>query len=178
MTNLHCSQTDKLARLLADFNAKHTISICAALLTVPEFQANTPRLECLAHLATMSCAGKRKAGIADLARWLNRNLSGSESFRVEDPAEDVFVSNIGTAAGNFRIFQDVFPSNAYYLQAILKPVEELSSKNASILEGLTSAIALLRLSDFVCERLALQRWEYSESVNHRPMTISSKTERV
>lgn len=176
MTNLRCSQTDKLARLLADFNAKRTISICAGLLTAPEFQANTPRLESLAHIATMYCAGKRKAGITDVTRWLNRNLSGSESFRVEDPAEDVFVSNIGTAAGNFRIFQDTFPSNAYYLQAILKPVEELSSKNAAMLEGLTSAMALLRLSDVVCERLALQRWEYSASLNHKPMTISSKTD--
>lgn len=132
MTNLRCSQTDKLTRLLADFNAKQTISICAGLLTVPEFQANTPRLESLAHLATMSCAGRRKAGIADFARWLNRNLGGSESFRVEDPAEDVFVSNIGTAAGNFRIFQDTFPSNVYYLEAILKPVEALSSKNPEV----------------------------------------------
>lgn len=45
-----------------------------------------------------------------------------------------------------------------------------------MLAGLTSAIALLRLSDVVCERLALQRWEYRASANHKPMTISSKTD--
>lgn len=175
MTILHCPLTDKLARLLADFNPKHTISICAGLLTVPEFQANTPRIESLVHIATMSCAGKRKAGIADLVRWLNRNLVNSDAFRIEDPAEDVFISNIGTAVGNFRIFQDTFPSNVFYLQAILKPVEELSSKNSSMLAALTSAMALLRLSDVVCERLTLQRWVYKASANHQPIAISPNT---
>ena len=88
----------------------------AALLTVPHLQANALRLEVLVHLVAARCEGRKKPRTRDLERWLNDDLGQAEIIMMEDPAEDVFISNIQTTEGNRRIFEGLWESSDYYLQ--------------------------------------------------------------
>ena len=165
----------KLERLLSQFHSRRTIESCAALLTIPGFQAATPRLECLVHLAAANCAGKRKPTESDLARWMNRNLLDTPAYRLEDPAEDVFIGNVCTNEGNYRIFQDTYPYNDCYLSTLLSGLSKFAEKVQPLHTAIRSAHALLWLSEQVCERLGLERWTLSMSDVRSNLTISQAT---
>lgn len=91
----------------------------AGFLTVPALQANTIRIEILVHLAVVRCCGKRKPGLPEIRNWLNRQLGDTQIARLEDPVEDVFVSNVETPEGNRRLFEGIWESNDYFVQAVL-----------------------------------------------------------
>jgi hypothetical protein len=108
------------------------------------------------------CAGKEKPGHVELGRWLNKYLGQGEMSILEDPAEDVFISNIGTPEGNRRIFEGTWESNDYFLQVVLDTLSgPMVPHECQTL--LLSAFALLKLSDCVAERLGLHRWHIAIS---------------
>lgn len=162
MVPIASAVTDKLARVLAKYSPRATVTRSAGLLTAPNLQANTIRLEVLVHLAVAHCAGKQKPGYAELGRWLNRHLGKTEMSMLEDPVEDVFVTNVDTPAGNRRVFEGIWESNDYFVQVVL---DTLVSRKApqECRDLLQPAFALLRLSDLVAERLGLHRWHIEPS---------------
>ncbi len=88
--------------------------------------------------------------------------------RAEDPAEDVFVTNVVTDEGNFRLLEGIWESAGFLLQRVLKltetlPVQEPFSKLRA------SVHALLKLSDAVCERAGLHRYELGNAHPERRM---------
>lgn len=108
MVPISSPDTAKLAQVLASYESHATIARTAGLLTVPHFQANTIRLETLVHLAVAHCAGTKQPGPEELGLWLNRYLGETEITFLEDPVEDVFVTNVDTPEGNRRIFESVW----------------------------------------------------------------------
>jgi hypothetical protein len=79
-----------------------TASAFAMLLCRPELQSNCIRLESLAHLALAHCRGQQKPPRSIFVQafaTLGRGTCG----RMEDPAEDVFVTSVATPRGNFRV---------------------------------------------------------------------------
>lgn len=139
------------------------LEICAALLTMPRLQCVAPRLECLAHLVAALSVGDVQPECAVIEDMLNVGLHDSAAHRKEDPAEDVFIGNVGTSAGNFRIFQDTCTNNDYYLAAVLNAAEKLSDAALALKSVLESAQAVLALSERVCAKLGLERWTLFDS---------------
>lgn len=174
MIPLNSSELIDLADQLKKFNLKSTITQIGGLLTAPELQANTVRIELLVHLAVAYCQGTQKPCLTDIDDWLNRQLGNTEVALLEDPVEDVFVTNIKTPEGNRRIFEGIWESNDYFLQLILdilgSPETPKECRNLLI-----PAFALLRLSDYVAERVNVHRWHIEPSVPKDKIGLSEET---
>ena len=165
MIPINSPELRQLAKSLRKYESKTTVARLAGLLTVPSLQANTFRLETVVHLAVGFCRGNLKPGVRDIGKWLNRELGDTLLARSEDPAEDVFVSNVETPDGNRRLFEGSWSSNDYSVQIV---IELLSNPNApqDCRDLLEPVFALLKLSDEVAQRAGLQRW-YAESSTPR-----------
>ena len=111
MVSLNAPELRRTAASLKKYDAKSAIPQLGALLTVPALQANTVRLETLVHLAVAHCHGCSRPGVTQIDEWLNNHLGNTGIARLEDPAEDVFVTNVGTPEGNRRIFNGIWHSN-------------------------------------------------------------------
>lgn len=150
---------------LKEYDPDSAIPKIAGLFTLPELQANTIRIENLIHLAVAHCQGKSPFRSPDIRKLLNNHLGRTKIAYHEDPPEDVFVTNIETPKGNFLLFQSVWGSNDYFVQAminvLLRPGAPLECKKL-----FASVYSLLALSDCVAKRVGLQRWASSPSVPH------------
>ncbi len=174
MIPLSSPELTSIAKFLEKYDLKSTISKLAGLLTSPELQANTIRIETLVHLAVAHCRGKRKPGMNEIRNWLNRQLGDTDIARLEDPVEDVFVTNVETPEGNRRVFEGIWESNDYFVQVVL---ESLGSGRApqECQALLAPAFALLRLSDCIAERLGLHRWHIEPSAPKGTVRIAPAT---
>lgn len=128
-----------------------------ALLTVPELQCNCARIEALAHLAATAGNGKRKPTSKLVSRAFAEVGKGPIGS-MEDPSEDMFVTSIYTSRGNFRVLEGIWESAGFYLQRFVNVVEKMPAigKFIKIRE---SVFALLQLSDAMCARSGLKRWQ-------------------
>lgn len=173
MTNLDSPVFDPLAKELAQYELNSTVPYLAGLLTVPALHCNGLRLETLVHLAVAHCNGTRTPSRVQVLRWLNSDLASLTSF--EAPSEDVFIANVETAKGNRLIFQGDWVANAYYTQAVLAVLnsDALSETSASVA---SSSMALLKIGDYVANRLGFERWTQEACIPHADFTISSDDE--
>jgi len=162
MVQIRSPETAELARILASYVARDTIMRTAGLLTAPHLQANAVRIELVVHLAVANCAGKKKPDFGDLELWLNHYLGHTSIAMLEDPVEDVFVTDIRTPEGNWRVFEGLWEANDYSLQVFLDTLMS-SEVSEQCQELLRAAFALLRLSDCVAARLSLNRWHIEPS---------------
>ena len=174
MVSLNASELRRTAVSLEKYDAKSAIAQLGALLTVPELQANTIRLEILVHLAVSHCHGRSSLGSTEIAEWLNNHLGNTWIARLEDPAEDVFVTNVGTPEGNRRVFEGIWESNDYFVQIIIDILGDPKvPRECRTL--LVPAFALLVLSDCVAERVGLQRWHGKPSIPSKTVKLPSTT---
>jgi hypothetical protein len=135
-----------------------------SLLAAPELQANCIRLETLVHLVLLFARGRRKPTDKIVSR-LFREFGKGWAGRLEDPSEDVFVTLIATARGNFRMLEGVWESAGFFTQRVVNVVEALP--NAPQFNRMRQSIyALLRLSDAVCERAGLTRYQLGSATPH------------
>lgn len=141
---------------LPEFEIGVTAACIGGLLTLPDLQANQLRLEVLAHLAAAYCAGRRKPRRKQFARWLNRSLK--DISVLEDPREDVFVSNLVSPLGNHRVFEGLWESADFWTQQILQIL--IRFPKALDAARLWSNIGpLLKLSEEIASRSRLARFE-------------------
>lgn len=147
---------------LSEYDPLRLAATFSGLLTVPELQSNCIRLEALVHLAFALGEGSRKPNdklIGKLFSALGNGIAG----RQEDPAEDVFVSVIRTSRGNFRIFEGIWESSAFYLERVVSGIELIPPGKRY--DHMREAVfALLRLSDAICERAKLARYELGNAI--------------
>ncbi len=127
MIPLNAPELKRIAGFLHKYDLKSTVTQLGGLLTVPALQANTIRIETIVHLAVAHCHGYRKPSLAEIDRWLNRYLGNIWIALLEDPVEDVFVTNVETPEGNRRVFEGIWESNDYFVQIVL---ETLNSPGA------------------------------------------------
>jgi len=173
MIPLHSSLYKEIPDQLKKYDLKSTVSIVSGLLTIPSLQANTLRIETLVYLAVAHCSGSRKPDLEDIDRWVNRELGKTGIDRMEDPIEDVFITNIETSEGNRRLFEGIWQSNEYFCQVVL---EILSHKGVpeKCRELLIPINALLKLSDEVADRKGLHRWHSEKSLPQGEVEIPSE----
>ena len=127
-----------------------------ALLLEPSLQSNCVRLETLVHLTLATANGSRKPN----DKLIGKLFSGLEECvvgRIEDPAEDVFVSLIATPRGNFRILEGIWESAGYHTQRIINALE-LIPGGVPFDQIRDRVYAILKLSELVCERAGLSRY--------------------
>ena len=142
---------------LKKFDPVKSSALVAGLLTEPRFHANTLRIELLIKLLLCTGAGNRNLNTSDIDTWLNSVLGTAFISRMEDPIEDVFISNIATENGNIRIFEGTWESSDFYLQRVLNVVATLPHTEPSA--KLRSEIAsMLLLSEAIANRLGLERF--------------------
>ena len=100
MVPLNASELKPTARFLRKYDLRSTVTQLSGLLTMPALQANTIRIETLVHLAVAYCRGSLKPGLSEMSYWLNRQLGRTQIASLEEPVEDVFVTNVETPEGN------------------------------------------------------------------------------
>lgn len=144
------------------FRPVETAAAFGGLLTVPELQSNCIRLEGLTHIAIAYCSGKKRPTATEVSRWFAKFGRGWLG-QMEDPAEDVFVSNIATPRGNFRVLEGVWESGAFSTQRMVNVAEGMP-KTGGYETLRDSVYALLTLSDIVCERAGLLRYQLGVDV--------------
>jgi hypothetical protein len=100
-----------MVKQLPKFSFPDIAAVVGGLLTYPENQPATFRLEALVSLAAVHAKGVNQPSSADFARWLNGALLSDPIGQLEDPVEDVFVSNVPSWNGNARLFDGLWGDN-------------------------------------------------------------------
>jgi hypothetical protein len=147
---------------LQTFHPLRLAATFAGLLTVPELQSNCIRLEALVHLSLLRGRGNRKPNDKVIARLFADFGKGWLGLQ-EDPAEDVFVTLMRTPRGNFRVLEGVWESAGFYLQRTLNALQLVPRE--PLFDHINDRVyALLRLSDAVCERAKLARYQLGKQI--------------
>lgn len=163
-----------LPHLLRDIRKSDRTSSLAALgslLTEPEIQSNTLRIEGLIHLVDAYADGNGKPTTSRVSSWFEK--FGSFVGHLEDPAEDIFVGYVGTAYGGYRLLEGGWEGNNFYTEIVLRAVEKIPADN--IKEELLGPVhALLKLSDLLMERAGLHRYQQGNDLKqfHLPPAIA------
>ncbi|MGN6554435.1 MAG: hypothetical protein ACTHLW_12065 [Verrucomicrobiota bacterium] len=148
-----------LVNELARYDYASVAPLVGGFLTLPDYHANTLRLDALAHLACFACNGKRTADREMLVKCAGKHLEDSQLVMMEDPVEDAFIGNIATGFGNFRVFRGIEESGDFWTERLLRPLEDPGIPEP--LQPLVSQVAaLLKLSDAVVERRGLKRYTF------------------
>ena len=162
----------RLVAEISNYNSKESIALVSSLLTLPEYQTQCIRLEVLAILVTLYSDGKRKPYIKQIKKWF-KEIGKSKCCIGEDPAEDVFVSNINDHKnGNFRIINGIWESAGFYTQAILDVISTIP-KESKIYPLFESYIKILQISEHICNKSELERYQLGSEERHNEFTQSS-----
>lgn len=141
--------------VLEDSDPLATAFSFSALLLKENLQSSTYRIETLLNLALSLGRGKKKLKQRDF-RKLYAAMEKGIVAKQEDPAEDVFVSNISTMRGNFLVLEGLSEGSGYFLQVFMQLVDSLP-KNESYDVIREPIYALLTLSNEACKRAGLCR---------------------
>ncbi len=151
------SDNPKLRKQIAAFDRTASLSAVSALLTYPSLHANTVRLDLLQNLIHRNASGPNKPTAHRLSLWLNKELGSSWAARMEDPVEDVFISNVVSHIGNSRIFEGIWEANDFWLQQALDALRQLEDSPWAK-DTFATCFGLLQLSDALARRCALERY--------------------
>ena len=153
------------------YSLKSALPILSGLLTVPYHQSNCIRLELLVALAVLSCSGKKKANVGQAVRWYQK-LGETRCVRGEDPAEDVFVTNVSDEEGNYMLLEGIWENAGFYTQRIVDLVATLP--NTPQFEPLRRSLrAVLKIADEVCKRAELRRYSLGNNMREDALKASN-----
>lgn len=147
--------------ILEDCDSIETAAVFASMLLDERLQSNCVRLEALVHLAITGCGGTKSLSSNELAACFNE-LGQGICGRMEDPAEDVFVSIITTSIGEFRVLEGTWECGTFYLQRVVNILERLPPGN--LFDKLRRQVfALLKLSELMCKNAGLVRYTVGQT---------------
>ncbi len=165
------SPYQKIAARLARFERASTVAALAGLLTLPSQQAHTLRIEFLVHLAVAHCVGTRIARMSDVKRWVDRDVNNTQIASMEDPPDDVFVGNIISAGGNYRILTGLWESADTNAQILLNAALHMLAGSADEILIFAPILGLLQLSEEMHRRSNLSRWAYASEADLAAPTL-------
>jgi hypothetical protein len=150
------SENPELCEQFHRFSRTKATQLIAALGVLPQFHANTIRIEVLTHFAAIACQGKVEPKRADLAKWLRYFNEDAWISRQEDPAEDVFVGCVNSDYGSFRLFSGILADGCFTVERLVAFLAK-ARPFPTFQETLDPALSLLRLSDALAGRCGLRR---------------------
>jgi hypothetical protein len=163
-----------LVRGITDFSREKTMAIIAALLTYPAFHANTIRLETLQQLVQRNCKGANKPTRHRVIQWL-KAVGKGWATAMEDPVEDVFISNVVTNIGNSRIFEGIWEANDFWLQQALNALWAFSGERW--VEDLFAEVdGLLAISEALARRCDLARFVMGSGSTRSDLDVPSESD--
>ncbi len=166
--------------LLKNLRSVHPVKAAAtfgSLLTQKRLQPNCLRLEALVHLCVTACKGYR----APTAQLLIQGYTavGHACGYMEDPPEDIFVGNVYSKRGNYRVLEGIWESGTFYLQRFVNLTDSLPGTGG--FSSIANSIhALLKVSDIVCARAGLQRNELGSAHGEQtlPRNLADKSSKL
>ena len=153
-----------LVRDLATYNRASTVPLLAGLLTLPDYQSNCIRLEILVALAVRYCHGRKRAHVEQAKDWFLQ-IGNSRCVLGEDPAEDIFVSLVHDDRGNYRLLEGVWQGAGFYTQRVFDVVARMPD-DEEFRQIKNRFRALLIISDMVCDKAQLQRYQLGSDARH------------
>lgn len=175
MVDLQSQLCKDAGQYLSAFKHKETVAIAAGLLTLPRLSANSIRCETLVHIAVAYSRGSKQPNRTTFKTVLNDLMGNTQVAMIEDPQEDVFVSNILTEHGDFRVFNALWEANDYFIQCLIDIVTRYEVPE-SLQEIKKSCISLLRLSEEVASRSGLRRNSSEDSRDKENINVPSSGE--
>ncbi len=172
----------QLVALAQKVDGIHTAAVFAGLTTCPELQSNLYRLEALVHGFLTLSSGKNKPTVNEIVEAFYY-LKDTPVGIAEDPAEDVFISLVSNKHGNFRTFEGLWESSAFFLQRFLDVVDSMPDKTW-FMQLKRKVFALLKLSDALVSRCNLEKYSIGSQnpLNNIPThlleNISSLSNRI
>lgn len=166
-------KVELLAKVLRAYDFGETVALVAGLSTAPRFQANSYRIELLTQLAVAVCEGHKRPTWQHLKTWLNRQLGTQDIAMLEDPAEDVFITNVISPVGDFRVIGGLWEAGDSATTLLVETLARFGGMQQKA--WLRAAIALLRLSEDVVSRSGLPRWHTEPSTPKRDLSIQPST---
>lgn len=160
-----------MVRELPRFSFPDIAAVAGGLLTYPDNQPATFRLEALVSLAAVHAKGVDRPSSADFARWLNGSLLSDPIGQLESPVEDVFVSNVPSWNGNARLFDGLWGDNDGGVAALVWSTMRLQA-DLWAAKALDECMALLDLSEAIAERCAVERYTMSEGQPKSAIDVS------
>jgi len=153
-----------LVRDLAKYDPNIAVPLLASLLTLPEYQSHCIRFEILVALAVAYCRGRKRANIDQAVRWFSQ-IARSRCVLGEDPAEDVFVSLVHDKDGDYRLIEGVWEAAGFYTQRVLDVIATMPD-TGQFGQIKRSVRSLLIISDMVCEKAGLHRYQLGSDERH------------
>ncbi len=172
--NLHVTieeiakENESLIRDLARYDPTASVPLLASLLTLPEYQSHCIRLEILVALAVVHCRGRKKANIGQVVRWFFQ-IGKSQCVAGEDRAEDVFVSLVQDRNGDYRLLEGVWEAAGFYTQRVLDVIATMPD-TGQFGQIKKSVRALLIISDMVCEKAGLHRYQLGSDEHYSALS--------
>jgi len=145
----------ELEQLIANLDPIKTAAKIAGLCVCPEMQSNQGRLEWVLPIILKYAKSTNEVS-ADL---LNKIfiIAGQNVGYKEDPAEDVFTSNVHNYKNNFVLFEGLWESNAFYTQRFLDILEIIP--HGQPFANLKNVVFdMLTLSNTIAKRKGLTRY--------------------
>lgn len=145
---------------MEDLKGVHPVKSAAAfgcLLLQKKLQPNCLRLEVLVHLSLAKGQGERALSPAKLMQGYSN--VGDACGTMEDPPEDIFVGNVSSKVGNYKVLEGIWEGGTFYLQRFVNLADELPEELSEITKSIH---ALLKLSDVACSRAGLVRNELGD----------------
>jgi hypothetical protein len=164
----------KLCTLLTRFDGLHLVQTLSGLLTLPENQVATHRIEALIHLGVAFCRGTQVASDAQIGEWLNDDLLRDPLGRGEGPVEDVFATVVPSWGGGVVMLEGAWIDNGYYLQNMLAALLRLRGEPWAD-AAFRHVMALLQLAREVSDRTGVERYGMCGSLPGMKVTVSPGT---
>jgi hypothetical protein len=177
MVNLRSQLCKEAGEYLSTFKYKETMAIASALLTLPKLSANSIRCETLVHLAIAYSRGDKQPNRTTIKTVLNGLLGNTEVSIIEDPQEDVFVSNILTEFGDLRVFNGLWEGNEYFIQTLVDIVTRYKVPK-SLRQTRESCMSLLKLSEKVATRSGLNRNDSEDSFDKENVNVPKSRDHI
>lgn len=147
------ARSQQMGRRIARWDRNAALSALAALQLDPRLHVHSVRLYWASRLVAGLATGGTRPGRSDLQRLLNSDFGKSDISRFEDPSEDLFLQTVSTRHGDRRLICGTWAHPAFYTETLLEAAERIADERD--LEILSSAHALLLLSDLTAERAGL-----------------------